>query len=369
MDALELFADPLVEPGARTAPRRAAPRPDAPPSLVSSGYLGVVPDRLARHMLVMMGADYAQIHARDPEDPDSLIVVASDGCDPAHIGDRIPAGNGVVAHALRSGQPVVTPRDGTGDLLGAAAPVARDGRLAGVVSVGTRGGRDAFGVDEVDLLCAIAELAASALERFPRLRAVERAADAQVAALATAMEVWDTATGPHAADVVAVARICARHLGLSTSEQLELELAARLHDVGKIRLSRALLERPGALTPEEYRLVQLHPIWGAELVSRVPGLGAVALMIRHHHERVDGTGYPAGLDGDRIPLPARVVTVADAYATMVAGRPYRTPIPPANAVEELRIHAGRQFDGDVVEALAETVGVQDVVVPLPTTRS
>jgi HD-GYP domain-containing protein (c-di-GMP phosphodiesterase class II) len=91
----------------------------------------------------------------------------------------------------------------------------------------------------------------------------------------------------------------------------------------------------------------------------------VALVIRHHHERVDGCGYPAGLRGEQIPLVTRIVTVADAYATMVAGRPYRNPIPPANAVEELRVHAGRQFDPEVVDALADAIGVRGVVVPLP----
>jgi HD-GYP domain-containing protein (c-di-GMP phosphodiesterase class II) len=139
--------------------------------------------------------------------------------------------------------------------------------------------------------------------------------------------------------------------------------------VGKIRVPRDLLRRPGQLTPDEYGLVQLHPIWGAELVSRVPGLAVVALMIRHHHERIDGHGYPAGLRGDQIPLATRIVSVADAYAAMIAGRPYRNAMAPANAVEELRIHAGRQFDTDVVDVLAETIGVRGVVVPLPAAAS
>src|SRR4051794_24124629 len=351
---------------ATTAPRRAEPLPDAMPSLVSSGYLGIVPDRLAAQMRVMLGADYAQIHARDPHDPDSLIVVAVSGCDPEAVGSRLPTDAGVISHALRTGQPVVAgPGEANGQLAVAAAPVARDGRLAGVVSVCSRGAGARFGIEQLELLCDVADLAAGALERPSKRRALERTADAQAGSLATAVEVWDTDTGLHSSDVVPIARRCGRLLGLSTSEQLELELAARLHDVGKIRVPRDLLRRPGHLTPDEHRLVQLHPIWGAELVSRVPGLAVVALMIRHHHERIDGEGYPAGLRGDEIPLAARIVSVADAYAAMVAGRPYRTAMAPANAIEELRVHAGRQFDPTVVDVLAETIGVRGVVVPLP----
>lgn len=336
------------------------------PSLVSSGYMRIVPDRLATHLRLMLDADHAQIHARDPADPDSLIVVATSGCDSALVGSRVPAVGGVAAHALHSGQPVVVPgRPDQGELAAAAAPVARDGRVAGVVSVASRASREAFGMEKLELLCEIAELAGGAVERPAGRKAIERTADDQACALATAVGLWDSSTGPHSEDVVTVARRCGEHMGLSSSERIELELGARLHDVGKIRVPRELLRRPGALTPDEHRIVRLHPIWGAELVSRVPGMAVVALMIRHHHERVDGCGYPAGLRRSQIPLGTRIVTVADAYATMVSGRPYRSAIPPANAVEELRVHAGSQFDPEVVDALAATVGVRGVVVPLP----
>src|SRR3954469_7587080 len=100
MNASELLASPLagIRRGAAAAPRRAAPRPDALPSLVSSGYVSIVPDRLASHLRVMLGADYAQIHARDPDDPDALIVVATSGCDAEVVGSRVPVDNGVVTH-------------------------------------------------------------------------------------------------------------------------------------------------------------------------------------------------------------------------------------------------------------------------------
>jgi HD-GYP domain-containing protein (c-di-GMP phosphodiesterase class II) len=261
---------------------------------------------------------------------------------------------------------------GTGtEFAAAAAPVARGGRLAGVVSVMSRNPVRAFGLADLELLCEVAELASGALERPPRREVLERTADAQATSLATAVELWDDHTHPHSLDVVALARKMGRRLSLSRSELLELELAARLHDVGKIRVPRELLLRPGPLTEEEREIMELHPGWGAELVAQVPGMAAVALAVRHHHERVDGSGYPTGLKGEQIPLASRIIAVADAYATMVRGRCYRNPIPAPNAVEELRVHSGMQFDAQVVDALAEVVGAPGggVVVPLPVAMS
>ncbi len=350
-----------------------SPLRESVPPLVSSGYVRIVPDRLASELRKMLAADEAQIHARDPSYPRGLIVVAVSGGGLELVGSRVPADRGVVGLALQSGQPVVVPGAyGTGtEFAAAAAPVARDGRLAGVVSVMSRNPARAFGLADLEMLCEVAELASGALERPARREVLERSADAQATSLATAVELWDDATGPHSLDVVALARKTGRRLSLSRSELLELELAARLHDVGKIRVPRELLLRPGPLTEEEREVMELHPGWGAELLAQVPGMAAVALAVRHHHERVDGSGYPAGLKGEQIPLASRIIAVADAYATMVRGRRYRNPIPAPNAVEELRVHSGMQFDAQVVDALAEVVGARDggVVVPLPVPMS
>ena len=364
MDATDLMTAASLRP---------SPLRESVPPLVSSGYLRIVPDRLAAELRKMLAADEAQIHARDPSYPRGLIVVAVSGGGLELVGSRVPADRGVVGLALQSGQPVVVPGAyGTGtEFAAAAAPVASDGRLAGVVSVMSRNPTRAFGLADLEMLCEVAELASGALERPARREVLERSADAQATSLATAVELWDDATGPHSLDVVALARKIGRRLSLSRSELLELELAARLHDVGKIRVPRELLLRPGPLTEEEREVMDLHPGWGAELVAQVPGMAAVALAVGHHHERVDGHGYPTGLKGEQIPLASRIIAVADAYATMVRGRCYRNPIPAANAVEELRVHSGMQFDAQVVDALAEVVGARGggVVVPLPVAMS
>jgi HD-GYP domain-containing protein (c-di-GMP phosphodiesterase class II) len=107
--------------------------------------------------------------------------------------------------------------------------------------------------------------------------------------------------------------------------------------------------------------VRNHPVWGADLVADVPGLQAVALIVRHHHERVDGTGYPSGLSGVRIPVASRIMAVCDAYGAMAEPRAYSGPATPREALAELREQAGSQFDPAVVDALAAEVGAEELV--------
>lgn len=162
----------------------------------------------------------------------------------------------------------------------------------------------------------------------------------------------DDHTWAHSLDVAACATRVGQHLGLSAAEIDEVCVAALLHDVGKVRLPPYILSKPGALTPEEWRLVRRHPEWGAELVVKIPGLEAAANVVLLHHERPDGLGYPFGLRGEEIPVASRIVSACDAFEAITSGRPYRAPLDPASAIRELRSAAGTQFDPDVIEALA-----------------
>ena len=121
--------------------------------------------------------------------------------------------------------------------------------------------------------------------------------------------------------------------------------------MGKIRVPPAILGKPGSLTDHELEIMRLHPLWGAEIVAGIPGLQAVALLVRLHHERLDGCGYPVGLPGARIPLASRIVSACDAYGAMIDDRPYRSGLKPEDGIAELRRCAGTQFDPSVVEAL------------------
>jgi diguanylate cyclase (GGDEF)-like protein/PAS domain S-box-containing protein len=170
-------------------------------------------------------------------------------------------------------------------------------------------------------------------------------------ALVTLVEARDQVTGRHSQQVADLVFQLALALGWPASEAQMLTLAGKLHDVGKIAIPDAVLQKPGALTQEEWALIRIHPMVGADVVSHIPALRPLAPVIRAHHERWDGQGYPDRLAGEAIPLGARILMVVDAYLAMSIDRPYRKAYAPAVALRELQRCAGSQFDPQVVEAL------------------
>jgi HD-GYP domain-containing protein (c-di-GMP phosphodiesterase class II) len=180
-----------------------------------------------------------------------------------------------------------------------------------------------------------------------------------VEALAAAMDMRDRRTAQHSDDVVDLANRVGQLLELEQASLLELEFASRLHDVGKIQVPDAVLNKPGPLDPQENAVIRCHAAWGAETLSRIPGLEAVATIVRFHHERWDGAGYPDGLSGARIPLASRIISVCDAYGAMTCDRPYRAAMSNGEAMREIRAGAGSQFDPAVVTALIEALERDD----------
>ena len=162
----------------------------------------------------------------------------------------------------------------------------------------------------------------------------------------------DGYTSEHASQVARLSQLVGVELALNEEEIEPLVLGALLHDLGKIGVSDAVLDKLGPLTEEEWAAVKRHPDIGARMIEPVEVLSEVVPVIRHHHERYDGNGYPDGLEGEEIPLAARIVAAVDAYDVMMRGRPYhahrRTQ---AEALEELSRESGLQFDPLVVEAL------------------
>lgn len=149
--------------------------------------------------------------------------------------------------------------------------------------------------------------------------------------------------------LAAAALAVADRLDLSPTEREAMELGALLHDIGEVRISRDLLQKPGPLTPEERRIVEQHPAWGVEIIETVPLLTPALDVVGAHHERYDGTGYPQRLRGEDIPLTARIFAVVDAMDAMTHDRPYRRARPMSEALEELRRESGKQFGPRVVE--------------------
>jgi diguanylate cyclase (GGDEF)-like protein len=183
----------------------------------------------------------------------------------------------------------------------------------------------------------------------------EAALVGMVEALATLVEVRDASTGYHSHQVADLVLQLALGMGLPISEAQMVALAGRLHDIGKVAIPDTLLQKPGPLTPEEWELMRTHPVVGAEVISYIPALRPLAPVICAHHERWDGQGYPDRLQGEAIPLGARILMVADAYLAMTVDRPYQQARAPAVILAELRRCAGSQFDPQVVTALEQVL--------------
>jgi len=171
------------------------------------------------------------------------------------------------------------------------------------------------------------------------------------ATLARAVDARMATPVEHSTIVARYAAGIAQQLGWNGADLAHLRIAAMLHDIGKVVLPDRILQKPDSLDEHEYEEVKRHPEEGAELINRVEGMGRIAEWVRHSHEHYDGSGYPGGLAGDAIPLAARILLVADAYDAITSDRPYRSAQSQAEALEELRRNAGRQFDPDCVDAL------------------
>jgi diguanylate cyclase (GGDEF)-like protein/putative nucleotidyltransferase with HDIG domain len=190
---------------------------------------------------------------------------------------------------------------------------------------------------------------ASGPDRAARFRAA--------ASLARAVDARDVYTGSHSERVADLAARTARRLGLAEEDVELTRLAGSLHDLGKLAIPEEILRKPGPLTEPERIVLERHPQIGFRMLESL-GVDPVAEWVLHHHERWDGSGYPDGLAGERIPLGARIIFVADAFDAMTSERVYRSRVLPAEAIAELERCAGTQFDPDVIAAFAEELSIE-----------
>jgi HD-GYP domain-containing protein (c-di-GMP phosphodiesterase class II) len=192
---------------------------------------------------------------------------------------------------------------------------------------------------------------------------VQRAIYQSLLGLANALEAKDPYTRGHSERVGAWSRSVAAGLGLPPSDVDMIGQAGLLHDIGKIGIPESVLRKPAELDADEWAVMRNHPLIGAQIVAPFDFFASGALMIRHHHERCDGTGYPDGLAGAEIPLGARIIMVADVYDALTSSRPYRAALPHASAVETLMTGAGRAFDEDAVAAFLDLLQSLSTVKP------
>jgi putative nucleotidyltransferase with HDIG domain len=188
--------------------------------------------------------------------------------------------------------------------------------------------------------------------------------------LGDVVEADDTYTGAHCKDVVHLALDVARELRLDRERLRVVEFGALLHDIGKIAVPKEIVNKPGELDAEEWEIIKTHTLEGQRMLERVGGfMGRVGLIVRSHHERWDGGGYPDGLQGASIPLEARIVSCCDAFNAMTTTRSYRRALPIPTALAELSRHAGSQFDPQIVAALEHVIAPAAGPIAAPALRS
>jgi HD-GYP domain-containing protein (c-di-GMP phosphodiesterase class II)/HAMP domain-containing protein len=245
------------------------------------------------------------------------------------------------------GQPSAQPDERLTALL--SVPLVESGTVVGTQTVGARRPQ-VYGQHDRALVTIVASLVAVALQSSEAIARLEDNYLQTVTALATAMEAKDSYTADHADTLADLALAVGRQMGLGPEELTQVQYGAVLHDIGKIGVPEAILNKPGRLTDDEFAVIARHTLVGESILAKIDYLLPVARIVRAAHERWDGKGYPDGLLATQIPLAARIVFVCDAFHAMTSDRPYRAALPVADALRELRAAAGTQFDPAVVEA-------------------
>lgn len=222
--------------------------------------------------------------------------------------------------------------------------------IIGVLSINNKKDGRPFEDGDLEIATIFASQAAIAIENANLYENMHKSYISTVRALSVAIEAKDKYTSGHSSAVTEYTIPIAEELGLDKKEIEKLEYASLLHDIGKIGIMEQILNKPGRLTNEEFEIIKKHPVIGYEILRSIDFLKDVTLLVKYHHERWDGKGYPDGLKGEEIPLGARIISVADTFDAMTSDRPYRKGLPVEVAVEEIKRCSGTQFDPEIVDA-------------------
>ena len=315
----------------------------------------------------VMGVDTCLLFLEDSATGNLMLGASVNSNVPSDSKLMVKKGEGLTGRVFEEGRPIVlNSRAQAAELhFGAispfekvpcaSVPIGIKGRVIGVITVSCKCGDDAgFDNDDVSLFAALGDRIGVAMERATGYESARDQFVSAMVALKSVLEARRMNMGEVAGHTGLVVDL-GRALGLDEESVRLLQYVSRIYDVGMVRVGEGILRKRGGLGVGEYESVKRHPVEGVDIVGPIEFLEQVKEIILHHHERYDGGGYPGGLQGEEIPLGARILAVVDAYSSMLSDRPYRGAMSVEAAVEELRKCSGTQFDPQVVEKFVEVV--------------
>jgi response regulator RpfG family c-di-GMP phosphodiesterase len=299
--------------------------------------------------------------------PPRLRLVAAEGLSPDLLSIEVPVGEGIAGQVVITGAPLLINAQtvhqfspsalhyqGAGSAL--CLPLKVGNRVVGVLNLTRLTSDRPFSESDIRLYLVLAAQAALAIENAQLHQKIREGYIAALASFCKFAETLMPYRQGHSIRVGIYAKRLAEVVGLNKQEAEQLRIAALMQDLGLLKVPKEVLMKPEKLTDDEWQLVKQHPIWSLELVDPPAILTeTVEAAVRHHHERFDGSGYPDGLKGEQIPLPARLLAVADTFDALCSERPYRPAYSTEQALDEMRKVAGSQLDPDLTDAFIQTV--------------
>ncbi len=236
-----------------------------------------------------------------------------------------------------------------------SVPLLLKGEGIGVLNVANKKNNEGFNKRDLEFLLNVSRIGALAFQNAKLHTQIQVDYLKTITALALIIDARDPYTKKHSENVTRYSVAIAKNLGFNAGQLENIRRAALLHDIGKIGIRDGVLLKPGKLTPDEFEQIKMHPVKGGEIVQSLPFLKDVSDLVRHHHERYDGSGYPDGKIGNDIELGARILAVADSFDAMTTDRLYRKKLPLEVAKDELKRNKSTQFDPQIVEAFLEVL--------------
>ncbi len=307
------------------------------------------------------------VHPDDKE----LELLAHRGASPhTAVGARVPIRQGVCCEALFEGHARLVDNPEAVDPSHVVRLVLRSNdQPVGILNLSRAPDQPAFDGDDRTLLAICASQIAASLDNSRLYRQLKQQNLETIAALAASIDARDPYTAGHSLQVMRYAVRLGEVVGLERDRIEALRYGGLLHDIGKIGVPDAILLKPARLSLEEMEIMRAHAVIGVEIVRGIKALRAVLPIIRHHHERIDGAGYPDGLSGDQIPLEARIMAIADAYDTMTSDRAYRRAMSQDEAIAELRCGRATQWDADLIDRFIDLLHAEAHLLRLPQPRA